>query len=99
MKCDGCQQEMLNHVACTFQAYSDTPDIPRVPYPAEETQDCHDCLTPPGGLHHPGCDMERCPRCKEQMLTCQCPPTVNQPTTVESPSVSASDRHEQIHSS
>ena len=29
---------------------------------------CHDCATPPGALHHPGCDGERC-RCG-QMLSC-----------------------------
>jgi len=72
MKCDSCQQEMKNHVGCTLQAYSDTPDIPRVPYSEEETQDCHDCLVPPGALHHPGCDMERCGKCHGQLITCSC---------------------------
>lgn len=24
---------------------------------------CHDCRVKIGGLHHPGCDMERCPVC------------------------------------
>ncbi|MGF7235039.1 MAG: hypothetical protein ACQSGP_08780 [Frankia sp.] len=44
---------------------------------------CHDCGTPPGGLHHPGCDMEACPNdsCaargvidgdRAQVITCGC---------------------------
>ena len=33
---------------------------------------CHDCATPQGGLHHPGCDAERCPRCIGQAISCGC---------------------------
>jgi len=33
---------------------------------------CHDCCTPAGGFHHPGCDMERCPKCGGQLITCGC---------------------------
>jgi len=33
---------------------------------------CHDCTTPVGGLHHPGCDAERCPRCLGQAISCGC---------------------------
>jgi hypothetical protein len=25
-----------------------------------------------GGYHHPGCDMEICPRCGNQLITCDC---------------------------
>lgn len=31
---------------------------------------CIDCATPPGGLHHPGCGLERC-RHNQQAITCQ----------------------------
>src|SRR5215211_6963077 len=35
-------------------------------------KNCHDCGTPPGGLHHPGCDVERCPFCGWQVISCDC---------------------------
>lgn len=35
---------------------------------------CHDCAALPGQLHAEGCDMERCPRCKGQLLSCACEP-------------------------
>ena len=33
---------------------------------------CRDCATPPGGVHHPGCCVERCPACLGQALGCEC---------------------------
>jgi len=33
---------------------------------------CHDCVAIRGQYHCFGCDMEQCPRCKEQFLTCNC---------------------------
>jgi hypothetical protein len=36
-------------------------------------QTCHDCGVKEGQLHHRGCDMERCPVCHEQLITCECP--------------------------
>jgi len=33
---------------------------------------CHDCGVPEGALHRPGCDMERCPFCGGQLITCSC---------------------------
>ncbi len=33
---------------------------------------CRDCGTPPGGIHHPGCCVERCPGCRGQALGCPC---------------------------
>jgi hypothetical protein len=33
---------------------------------------CHDCHITRGSLHHPGCDMERCPKCGGQLIGCGC---------------------------
>jgi hypothetical protein len=33
---------------------------------------CHDCAAVKGQLHVPGCDVESCPRCGGQFITCEC---------------------------
>jgi hypothetical protein len=33
---------------------------------------CHDCAVIKGQIHLFGCDMERCPKCKNQLITCEC---------------------------
>lgn len=33
---------------------------------------CHDCNVKEGELHQMGCDMEICPKCKGQLLSCDC---------------------------
>lgn len=33
---------------------------------------CHDCGAAIGEMHHPRCDMEECPRCGGQLLSCPC---------------------------
>ena len=37
--------------------------------------ECHDCSARIGQRHHFMCDMEQCPRCGGQFLTCECPDT------------------------
>ena len=34
--------------------------------------DCNDCGAAPGEYHEPRCDRERCPKCRQQILTCPC---------------------------
>jgi hypothetical protein len=33
---------------------------------------CRDCNVPLGGVHHPGCCVERCPACLGQAISCPC---------------------------
>jgi DTW domain-containing protein YfiP len=35
-------------------------------------QPCRDCGAPPRGFHHRGCDIEECPQCGRQLLSCGC---------------------------
>jgi len=53
-------------------------EYPRVPY-GEEGEDwgadshpCGDCAAAKGQLHVPRCDVERCPACGGQVLSCDC---------------------------
>lgn len=41
--------------------FADGESLKRIPYDGQER--CHDCNVLRGQLHHPGCDVERCPRC------------------------------------
>lgn len=48
------------------------PSVPYAPDYGGANQRCHDCGIKPGGYHHPGCDMERCPKCEGQLISCGC---------------------------
>ncbi len=38
----------------------------------DESAICHDCDVSEGELHEHGCDMEQCPFCGGQIITCDC---------------------------
>ena len=38
--------------------------------PTLQRETCHDCDVDEGQLHLPGCDMERCPFCGGQLISC-----------------------------
>lgn len=43
----------------------------RIPHDGEYGN-CHDCSAKKGELHVVGCDMERCPKCGGQSISCEC---------------------------
>ena len=61
--------------------FLDGTSLPSIPYLGKgdyhrgewpKNESCHDCGCLPGRFHHPGCDMEICPRCKQQAIGCDC---------------------------
>jgi hypothetical protein len=78
--CNWCEQEMSGKGvdSCEGNKEVEFPDgtrLPAIPYDPEHgggDQRCHDCNIKRGGFHHPGCDMERCPKCKGQIISCGC---------------------------
>lgn len=68
--CEECSREMELRVSCRARVgairYGSEPWSDRDELPAY----CHDCFTPLGGFHHPGCDMEVCPECDGQLIIC-----------------------------
>lgn len=78
--CDYCDHEMLTGVGCT-----DAPIVirGRSYLPVRHGNEgrfgwthrpprCHDCRVAAGDVHHHGCDMEECPACGEQSISCGC---------------------------
>ncbi len=78
--CPYCEGEMKDEISCRPDSLvSDGVVVEPVRW-GEEWESrgrridycCRDCGTPPGGVHHPGCCVERCPSCLEQALGCGC---------------------------
>lgn len=44
---------------------------------------CHDCDANPGEFHDPGCDVERCPYCGGQLISCDCTRNKKKMTWIE----------------
>jgi hypothetical protein len=74
--CTWCEEPMDGR-SCIGKPLKDTAVVEgvsyyRVPFVLLHGHHCHDCATPHDGLHHPGCDSERCPRCLGQAISCGC---------------------------
>ena len=74
-RCEDCQQEMTTADGCTADALRiDGTVHARFRVGRRDTADgrCHDCGARVSHHHHLGCDMEQCPRCRRQLLSCGC---------------------------
>jgi hypothetical protein len=74
--CNDCEREMTTAASCVVrvlvfegQAYERRAAGPRDLGPQGR---CGDCGVTEGGLHHYGCDLEDCPSCGWQLLSCAC---------------------------
>jgi hypothetical protein len=85
--CEYCNHDMSDNtvISCEGNTIVEFPDgvtLPGIPYDPPyggKEQRCHDCGIMRGGFHHPGCDMEKCPRCphdnegnRRQLISCGC---------------------------
>ena len=80
--CRWCLKEMNDEDIITCDGnkvikFPDGTEMDAFPYKNEYRESgtgyrCHDCNIKEGGYHHPNCDMERCPRCGGQLISCGC---------------------------
>lgn len=73
--CYQCGQDMVNVTSCkreTIKFFIDGVVVVKSPVPYNGEGRCWDCGVKTGEYHHPGCDMEQCPFCGGQFISCDC---------------------------
>jgi len=74
--CKWCNQDMNEVDTCSWNSHIEFPDGSKLPSSTEHFDEpsgrCHDCNIVHGGFHHPGCDVEQCPKCGGQLISCDC---------------------------
>ena len=78
--CPQCEGEMMEEISCLSEPIPIGGDFfEPIRWGDEKRRSrwvidfpCRDCRTPVGGVHHPGCCVERCPACLGQALGCPC---------------------------
>lgn len=73
--CQDCDREMTEAASCTVDALIIRDErFPRemAVEPLGPNGRCGDCGVQRDGYHHLGCDLEPCPRCGWQLISCAC---------------------------
>jgi hypothetical protein len=75
--CSSCEREMTTAASCTATVlHRGGAPIHMIRWGKERgwpaSGRCGDCGVRPGGFHHLGCDVQRCPLCEGQMMSCDC---------------------------
>lgn len=75
--CQDCKKEMLEAKSCDLKFSKikiDGEIYDRDTTYFDVNDRCHDCgiENKNGNLHHFGCDIERCPKCGGQLISCDC---------------------------
>ena len=77
VKCVDCNKEMTTTASCDLShkyIRIDRREFLRDTTFFDVNKRCHDCgiINKKGNLHHLGCDVERCPKCGGQLISCDC---------------------------
>ena len=85
--CGGEMLDLVNVTTCSHNTTVLFPEeeLPSIPFGKEDRGGaldmgafippngrCHDCNVEVGSFHHPGCDVEECPKCKGRLISCGC---------------------------